>query len=99
VKEYLDYLAVEREVAASTQNQALNALVFLYNEVLQKPFGEMERFVRAKRPHQLPEVMTRDEAEALFANMGGVTGLMAGLMYGGGLRVMECVRLRAKADG
>lgn len=94
VKEYLDYLAVQREVAASTQNQALNALVFFYNCVLHKPFGEMETFVRAKRPQRLPEVMTRDEVEALLACMEGVTALMAGLMYGGGLRLMECVRLR-----
>jgi integron integrase len=96
VKKYLDYLAVERGVAASTQNQALNALAFLYNHVLHKPLAEMAAFVRAKRPQRLPEVMTRDEVEALFKEMEGVTGLMAGVMYGGGLRVMECVRLRVK---
>lgn len=94
VKEYLEYLAVERAVAANTQNQALNALVFLYNNVLNKPFGKLETFVRAKRPKRLPEVMTREEVEALFDHMEGVTLLMAGLMYGGGLRLMECVRLR-----
>jgi len=94
VKEYLDFLAVEREVAASTQNQALNALVFFYAHALRRPFGEMETFVRAKRPRRLPEVMTKDEVETLFAQMEGVTALMAGLMYGGGLRLMECVRLR-----
>ncbi|OPY71953.1 MAG: Tyrosine recombinase XerC [Syntrophorhabdus sp. PtaU1.Bin050] len=94
VKEYLDFLAVEREVAASTQNQALNALVFFYTHALRRPFGEMETFVRAKRPRRLPEVMTRDEVETLLAQMEGVTALMAGLMYGGGLRLMECVRLR-----
>jgi integrase len=94
VKEYLEYLAVERAVAANTQNQALNALVFLYNNVLNRPFGELETFVRAKRPQRLPEVMTREEVEALFAHMEGLTLLMAGLMYGGGLRLMECVRLR-----
>ena len=96
VKEYLEYLATKREVAASTQNQALNALVFLYDQVFQKPFGEMDEFVRAKRPRRLPEVMTREEVENLLARMEGVTGLMAGLMYGGGLRLMECVRLRVK---
>ena len=96
VKEYLDYLAVERKVAASTQNQALNALVFFYNHILKRPFGEMETFVRAKRPQRLPEVMTRSEIQALFEQMEGVTALMAGLMYGGGLRLMECVRLRVK---
>jgi integron integrase len=94
VREYLDYLAMERKVAASTQNQALNALVFFYGQALRKPVGEVEAFVRAKRPQRLPEVMTRDEVEALFAQMEGVTALMAGLMYGGGLRLMECVRLR-----
>ncbi|HNY71852.1 MAG TPA: integron integrase [Syntrophorhabdus sp.] len=94
VKEYLEYLAVERVVAASTQNQALNALVFLYTNVLNKPFGDLETFVRAKRPQRLPEVMTREEVQVLFDHMKGVTLLMAGLMYGGGLRLMECVRLR-----
>ena len=96
VKTYLDYLAVEREVTASTQNQALNALVFFYGQVLRKPLGEMEEFARAKRPRRLPEVMTRDEVEKLLSKMRGITGLMAGLMYGSGLRLMECVRLRVK---
>ena len=96
VKTYLDYLAVEREVAASTQNQALNALVFFYGQVMGKPVGEIEEFVRAKRPRRLPEVMTRDEVQMLLSKMSGVTGLMAGLMYGSGLRLMECVRLRVK---
>jgi len=96
VKEYLDYLAMEREVAASTQNQALNGLVFFFNHALKRPFGEMETFVRAKRPQRLPEVMTRDEVQALFDQMEGIPALMAGLMYGGGLRLMECVRLRVK---
>ena len=96
VKTYLDYLAVEREVAASTQNQALNALVFFYGQVLGKPVGEIEEFIRAKRPRRLPEVMTRDEVQKLLSKMSGITGLMAGLMYGSGLRLMECVRLRVK---
>ncbi len=96
VKTYLDYLAVEREVAASTQNQALNALVFFYGQVLRKPLGEMEEFARAKRPRRMPEVMTRDEVQRLLSKMSGITGLMAGLMYGSGFRLMECVRLRVK---
>ncbi len=96
VKTYLDYLAVEREVAANTQNQALNALVFFYGQVLQKPIGEIEEFARAKRPRRLPEVMTRDEVQTLLSKMSGIPGLMAGLMYGSGLRLMECVRLRVK---
>jgi integron integrase len=96
VKNYLDYLAVERDVAANTQNQALNALVFFYGQVLGKPVGEMEEFARAKRPRRLPEVMTRDEVQRLLSKMSGITGLMAGVMYGSGLRLMECVRLRVK---
>jgi integron integrase len=96
VRQFLDFLAMEREVAASTQNQALNALVFFFNNALKKPFGEMETFVRAKRPQRLPEVMTREEVQALLAQMEGITALMAGLMYGGGLRLMECLRLRVK---
>ena len=96
MKTYLDYLAVEREVAASTQNQALNALVFFYGQVLRKSLGEMEEFTRAKRPRRLPEVMTRDEVQTLLSKMRGITGLMAGVMYGSGLRLMECVRLRVK---
>lgn len=96
VKAYLDYLAVGRDVAASTQNQALNALVFLYREVLNTPFEEMEAFIKAKRPQRLPEVMTRDEVQTLFSHMSGVTLVMAGILYGGGLRIMECVRLRIK---
>jgi len=96
VKEYLDFLAVEREVAASTQNQALNGLVFFFNNALQKPFGEMGSFVRAKRPQRLPEVMTKEEVQSLFAQMEGIRLLMAGVMYGGGLRLMECLCLRVK---
>jgi integron integrase len=96
VKQYLDYLAVEREVAASTQTQALNALVFFFTSSLEQPIGEMEEFVRAKRPQRLPEVMTKDEVQAFFDRMEGITALMAGLMYGGGLRLMECLRLRIK---
>jgi len=96
VKKYLEYLATAREVAASTQNQALNALVFFYANALKMPFGDMGGFVRAKRPQRMPEVMTRDEVQTLLGEMEGVTGLMAGLMYGGGLRLMECLRLRVK---
>jgi integron integrase len=96
VKDYLDYLAVEREVTASTQNQALNALVFFYGQVLRKPVGQIEEFTRAKRPRRLPEVMTQKEVQSLLSKMSSTTGLMAGLMYGSGLRLMECVRLRVK---
>lgn len=96
VKGYMDYLAVEREVASSTQNQALNALVFFFASALGKPLGEMEDFAQARRPRRLPEVMTRSEVDALLARMSGETALMAGLLYGGGLRLMECIRLRVE---
>jgi integron integrase len=96
VKAYLDYLAVEREVSASTQNQALNALVFLYREALKQPFGELDEIVRAKRPQRMPVVLTREEVNAILAGMEGIYGLMTGLLYSSGLRLMECVRLRVK---
>lgn len=96
VKEYLEYLAEVRKVAASTQNQALNALVFLYEKVLEEPLGAMGDFTRAKRPRRLPVVLTRNEVSRLLDQMSGTYGLMAGLLYGGGLRLMECVRLRIK---
>lgn len=85
----LEYLAVKREVSASTQNQALNELVFLYGQALGKPIGEMEEFVRVKRPQRLPEVLTRDEVEALLSRMEGVPGLMAALLYGSGMRLAQ----------
>jgi len=96
IKEYLDYLAGVRYVAASTQNQALNALVFLYGQVLHVPVGELGNFQRAKRPRRVPEVMTRAEVQAFLAHLEGTPKLMALLMYGGGLRLNECLQLRVK---
>lgn len=96
VKAYLEYLVMRRNVAASTQNQALNALVFLYQQVLQQPLGELGEFLRAKKPKRLPTVLTRVEVEGLLAGLQGVAKIMAGLLYGSGLRVMECLRLRVK---
>jgi integron integrase len=89
-------LVERRDVSASTQKQALNALVFLYAQVLHQPFGELEAFPRAKRPKRLPAVLARSEVEALLGAMDGTLALMAGLLYGSGLRLMECVRLRTK---
>jgi integron integrase len=96
VGEFLTYLAVERDVAAATQNQALCALLFLYRTVLDRPLEWMGEVVRAKRPARLPVVLSRDEVRAVLDQLRGVKGLMAGLLYGSGLRLMECLRLRVK---
>jgi integron integrase len=96
VKEYLEFLAEERQVAASTQNQALNALVFVYEQVLGEPLGTIGDFTRAKRPRRLPVVLTREEVNSLLGALSGTYHLMAGLLYGSGLRLMECMRLRVK---
>jgi integron integrase len=94
VVSFLEYLAVKRNVSASTQNQALNALVFYYKQVLKRPLGELGDIVRAKRPRNLPVVLTRKEVESLLSSLTGKHWLMASLMYGTGMRLMECVRLR-----
>lgn len=91
---FLEYLAVQRRVSASTQNQALNALVFLYDHVLDNKLGNMEAFARAKRPHNLPVVLSRAEVDTLLAQMDGLHKLLASLLYGTGMRLLEGVRLR-----
>jgi integron integrase len=96
VKEYLEYLALERQVSASTQNQALNALVFLYEQVIGEPIGTLGDFTRAERPKRLPVVLTRAEVNPLLDALTATYRLMAGLLYGSGLRLMECMRLRVK---
>ncbi len=96
VAEFLTHLAVEANVAASTQNQALNALVFLYKRVLEQPLGEIVGAVRAKRPKRLPVVLTQDEVRELFRHMDGVPWLVACILYGSGLRITEGIRLRVK---
>ena len=93
VQRFLSHLAVERNVAASTQSVALNAVVFLFREVLERPL-EGVRFAKTKRKANLPVVLTREETHRLLGYMDGMFGLMAGLMYGTGMRLMECVRLR-----
>ena len=96
IEAFLTDLAVRGNVAASTQNQALNAVVFLYKEVLHIELGEFSA-VRAKRPERLPVVLTKAEAAKLLAAMKpGTIGLMVRLLYGTGMRLMECVRLRVK---
>lgn len=96
VGQFLQHLAVNKGVAASTQNQALNALLFLYGSVLNKPFGKLPNVFRAKRPKRLPTVLRQDEVERLFAAMTGHYSLMARLLYGAGLRLRECTNLRIK---
>ncbi len=96
VQRFLTYLAVERNVAAGTQNQALNAIVFLYREVLQQPLGDFSNAVRAKKGQRLPSVFSRDEAHQVIARLQPPHHTLAGLMYGSGLRLMEAVRLRIK---
>ncbi len=96
VERFLSHLAVEGKVAASTQNQALSALVFLYREVLGEDLGWMDDLTRAKRPARLPVVLTQAETRALLARLDGRSWIMASLLYGAGLRLMECVRLRVK---
>ena len=96
VEEFLSRLAVEGRVAASTQNQALSALLFLYRDVLRVDLPWMESVVRAKRPRRLPTVLSVDEAHRLLSMMEGRTWLMASLLYGTGMRLLECLRLRVK---
>ena len=96
IRAFLTHLAVQGKVAASTQNGALNALVFLYRQVLMQPFPELEGLERAKRPRRIPTVFTAEETQAILLQLNGTPHLMAGLLYGAGLRLMECVRLRVK---
>jgi integron integrase len=96
IRAFLIHLAVRNKVAASTQNNALNALVFLYRQVLKQPFPELGEIERAKRPRRVPTVFTMEEVTAILTQLSGVSHLMASLLYGAGLRLMECVRLRVK---
>ncbi len=96
VKAYLTYLANVRKVSANTQRQALNALSFYYKKVLGQPLGELEPFQKAKRIRRIPVVLTKEEINRLFDKLSGSHYVMAGLLYGSGLRLMECIRLRVK---
>jgi integron integrase len=93
---FLTHLAVERNVAASTQNQALHAVLFLDREILGRPLEELGRIAPARRPQRLPTVLTREEVRSVLAQLDGTTGLMAGLLDGSGLRRLDCLRLRTK---
>jgi len=94
VERFLSDLAVNQKVATSTQNQAFNALLFLYREVLDLPFEGKIQAVRSKRQPKLPTVLGKDEIKKFFQHIDGTHALMAKLLYGSGLRLMECVRLR-----
>lgn len=96
VEAFLTHLAVNGRVAASTQNQARCALLFLYKEVLGVELPWLDNVARAKRPQRLPVVLTREEMQAILARMSGTQGLIAGLLYGTGMRIMECLRLRVQ---
>ena len=96
VEAFLTHLAVEGNVAAATQNQALSAILFLYREVLCINLPWLDGVVRAKTPQRLPVVLTRQEVASVLERMSGVYGLLARLLYGTGMRLMECVRLRVK---
>lgn len=96
VEAFVNHLAVTRRVSASTQSQALNALAFLYGQVLNQPLGTMTALRRVQRRTRVPTVLSRDEVNAVLAHLSGSLLLMAQLMYGSGLRVHECVTLRVK---
>ena len=93
---FLTHLAVKERVSASTQNQALSALLFLYRHVLKRKIGDLGEVVRARKPKRLPVVMTREEVKLVLSHLKGDRWLMASLMYGAGLRLMECLRLRVQ---
>ena len=96
VTAFLTYLAVDKNVAASTQNQALAAILFLYQKVLEMKLDWLEDVVRARRPKRLPVVLSRDEVTRLLNALQGMPQLIARLMYGTGMRLLEALRLRVK---
>jgi integron integrase len=96
IAQFLSRLASELHVSASTQNQALNAILFLYREVLRKEIGYVDGVVRAKKSRRLPVVLTKEEVKTVLGRLSGAPWLMSMLLYGAGLRLMECCRLRVK---
>ena len=96
VAAFLTYLAVNRNVAPATQRQALNAMVFLYRKVLEKPLGEIQGVVHSKRKEKIPVVLTQLEVANMLSKLEGVHWLSGCLLYGSGLRLMECIRLRVQ---
>lgn len=96
IQQFVNHLATEKNLAASTQNQALQAVRFLYNEVLKNPVEFVEGVTWAKKPKKLPVVLTKEEVKRVLQHLQGRDYLMAGLLYGTGMRLMECIRLRVK---
>ena len=96
INAFLSHLAVKGHVSASTQNQALSALLFLYRHVIGREVGSLGDVIRARKPRRLPVVMTREEVKAVLDQLNGDKWLMASLMYGAGLRLTECLRLRVQ---
>jgi integron integrase len=96
VQQFLSHLAMVDHVAASTQSQALSAILFLYQQVLKRNIGWIDEVVRAKQPQRVPVVLTQDEVAAVLRHLSGTPWIMATLLYGAGLRLMECIRLRVK---
>ena len=96
INAFLSHLALNSRVSASTQNQALSALLFLYRHVLEKSLPKLENVIRAKKPKRLPAVLTRDEVRRVLRRMSGTNRVIATLLYGAGMRLLECLRLRVK---
>jgi site-specific recombinase XerD len=94
INQFLTNLAVKEHVSASTQNQALSSLLFLYRYVLEREIGDLGEVIRARKSIRVPVVMTREEVKSVLNHLAGDKWLMASLMYGSGLRLMECLRLR-----
>lgn len=96
IREFLNHLAVDRNVSASTQNQALQGILFLYKEIIHKDIGWVDDIKRPTKPKHIPVVFTKAEAHSIIQNMDGLPKLVAGLLYGSGLRLSEALRLRVK---
>src|SRR5437588_10407979 len=96
IRQFISHIAVDGGITASTQTVALSALLFLYRDVLKQELPYVSNIERARKSKRLPTVFTREETKRIFANLEGTQWLIAGLLYGSGLRLMECLRLRVK---
>ena len=96
IEQFLSHLATQQNVSASTQNQALSSIVFLYKDVLGMDLANIENVTRAKKTQKLPVVLTQHEIKQLLAQLDGIIWIIASLLYGSGLRLLECLRLRIK---